>query len=90
MMYPFMTLDDGTEITHSEKLSDGSVRVYVEKADAEDCFHHATCYLPSYRWEDIFGFGQEEMDRYREVVESTAHLMLEFSETGGLLNASGF
>lgn len=90
MMYPFMTLDDGTEITHSEKLSDGSVRVYIEKADAADCFHHATCYLPSYRWDEVVGFGREEMDRYREIVESTAHLMLEFSETGGLLNASGF
>ena len=90
MMYPFLTLDDGTEITHSEKQDDASVRVYIEKADEKDCFHHATCYLPSYRWEDVFGFSKGEMERYQEVVESTAHLMLEFAETGGLLNASGF
>ena len=90
MMYPFLTLDDGTEITHSEKLDDASVKVYIEKADEKDCFHHATCYLPSYRWEDVFGFSEGEMERYQEVVESTAHLMLEFAETGGLLNASGF
>ena len=80
MMYPFLTLDDGTEIVHSQTLEDGSVKVYLEKPDAKDCFHHATCYLPEYRREDIFGFSQEEMDRYREVIRSTAHLILRFAQ----------
>ena len=31
MMYPFMTLDDGTEIVHSEMREDGTVKVYIEK-----------------------------------------------------------
>ena len=31
MMYPFLTLDDQTEIVHSQLLDDGSVKVYVEK-----------------------------------------------------------
>ena len=39
MMYPFMTLDDGTEIVHSEMHPDGRVKVYLEKPDAKDCFH---------------------------------------------------
>ena len=30
MMYPFLTLDDQTEIVHSQLLDDGSVKVYVE------------------------------------------------------------
>lgn len=90
MMCPFLTLDDGTEITHSEMLSDSSVKVYIEKADEKDCFHHATCYLPGYRWVDVSGFSEAEMARYQEVVESTAHLILEFAGTGGLLNAAGF
>ena len=46
MMYPFLTLNDGTEIVHSNFLEDGSVKVYIEKPDEKDCFHHATCYLP--------------------------------------------
>lgn len=33
MMYPFLTLDDQTEIVHSQLLDDGSVKVYVEKPD---------------------------------------------------------
>ena len=36
MMYPFMTLDDGSEIVHSEMKDDGRVKVYIEKPDAKD------------------------------------------------------
>lgn len=89
MMFPFLTLDDETEITHSEMLEDGTVKVYLEKPDEKDCFHHAVCYLPDYRWEDIVGFSEEEMERYREVVESVAHLVMEFSREGGFDHASG-
>ena len=89
MMYPFMTLPDETEIVHSQMLEDGRVKVYIEKPDEKDCFHHATCYLPEYTWEDIFGFSDEEMAYYKELVESTAHLIIEFSQTVGFENASG-
>lgn len=90
MMYPFLTLDDGTEIVHSEMRPDGSVKVYMERPDEKDCFHHATCYLPSYTWEDIFGFSQANIDRYLEVIQSTAHLILQFSQEGGFDSASSF
>ena len=46
MMYPFMTLDDNTEIVHSEMQPDHRVKVYIEKPDEKDCFHSAVCYLP--------------------------------------------
>ena len=90
MMYPFMTLDDGTVIVHSEVLPGGEVKVYAEKPDAKDGFHHATCYLPSYRWEDVEGFSGQEMERLQDVVESTAHLMIRFAGTGGFQHAAGF
>ena len=41
-------------------------------------------------WEDIFGFSQEEIDKYQEIIESTAHLIMQFSQEGGFDNASGF
>ena len=90
MMYPFMTLDDGTEIVHSELLPEGRVKVYMEKPDAKDGFHHATCYLPDYQWEDIDGLSETELKRCREVIESTAHLILCFAADGGFENASNF
>lgn len=50
-----MTLDDKAEIVHSDKRPDGSVKVYIEKPDEKDCFHHMTCYLPGYKLEDVYG-----------------------------------
>ena len=90
MMYPFMTLDDETEITHSEFLPDDKVKVHVEKADVKDGFHDMTCYLPSYEITSVHGFSKEEQDKYMEIIRSTAHLIMEFSKDGGFENASGF
>ena len=89
MMYPFLTLDDETEITHSDVLPDGTVKVYVEKPDEKDCFHFFTCYLPNYTVKDVFGFCPEEVEQYMQVIRSTAHLILEFSRQGGFEHASG-
>ena len=43
MMYPFMTLNDETEITHSEMKADGRVKVYIETPHEKDGFHSAVC-----------------------------------------------
>ena len=88
MMYPFMTLDDNTEIVHSEMRPDGTVKVYMERPDEKLGFRHAACYLPGYSWEDIVGFSDQEIARYQEVIESTAHLILQFSQEGGFDNAA--
>ena len=90
MMYPFLQIDGDTEIVHSDLLPNGEVKVYIEKPDERDVFHHAECYLPSYRWEDIEGFSAADIARFQEVIESTAHLILEFSQTGGFDHAASF
>ncbi len=78
MMYPFMTLEDNTEIVHSERLENGEVKVYVETPDEKDCFHSMTCYLPSYRLE-VNGYSEGEINYYMDMIKSTAHLIIEFS-----------
>ncbi len=90
MMYPFMTLNDDTEITHSEMGKDGRVKVYIETPDEKYCFRHATCYLPDYTWEDIYQYSDADIAKFQEIIESTAHLILEFSQEGGFDNASSF
>ena len=87
MLYPFMILDEQTEIVHSELLSNGEIKVYMERPDQKDVFYHATCYLPGYRLEDVFGFSKTEMDHLLEIVKSTEHLIKEFSTKGGIENA---
>lgn len=90
MMYPFLELPDQTQIVHGDMREDGSVKVYIEKPDAEDCFHNAVCWLPAYRWENVNGFSEEEIRSYQEIIESTAHLILEFAQQGGFEHAAGF
>ena len=87
MMYPFMTLNDDTEITHSE-MRDGRVKVYIETPDEKDVFHHAVCWLPEYRWENISGYTDDEMNYFKLLLRNNAHLIIEFSKSGGVLNAA--
>ena len=90
MMYPFMTLNDDTEIVHSEMKPDGRVKVYIERPDEKVCFRHTTCWLPDYTWEDIYHFSEEDISKFEEIIRSTAHLIMEFSQERGFDNASNF
>ena len=76
MMYPFVTLEDNTEIVHSDVLSDGKVKVYIEKPDQKDGFHHLNCYLPLYELDDVYGFDDDEVSTYLEIIKSIAHLII--------------
>ena len=66
------------------------MKVFIERPDARDGFHDATCWLPDYTWEDVFGFSDADMERFQEIIESTAHLIMQFSQEGGFDNAAGF
>ena len=90
MMYPFIHFADETEIVHSEILQNGEVKVYIEKPDENDCFHHATCFLPTYRWEDIFGFSDNDIKEYQKIISSFSHLIFDYAGHGGIENASNF
>lgn len=83
MMYPYLSLNDGTENVHSEMLDNHSVKVYMEKADEKDGFHYATCFLPTYEWKDVFGFYENEIKYYQSIIENNAHLIMELSKSGG-------
>ena len=87
MMYPYMTLNDDTEITHSEMKPDGRVKVYIETPDENDGFHHAICWLPDYSWE-ISGYSESEINYFKQLIRDNAHLIIEFSQEGEILNAS--
>ena len=62
-MYPFMTLNDETEIVHSDMREDGTVKVYIETPDEKDGFHNMTCYLPTYKIEDVNGYSEEQVEK---------------------------
>ena len=89
MMYPFMQLEDNTEIVHSELLEGESVKVYIEKP-VWGGFNSATCYLPEYRWCEVTGFTDDDITKYHEILESTSHLIIRFAREGGFDNAANF
>lgn len=89
-MYPFMTLNDETEIVHSDMKEDGTVKVYIETPDEKDGFHNMTCYLPSYEIQEVNGYSTKQVESFMEIIKSTAHLIMEFAKEGGFENASGF
>ena len=64
MMYFFKKLDDGAEVNYSEASDEGNVKMYIEKPDKEDGFHHMTVYLPHFDVEEEYGFSEEEFVRY--------------------------
>ena len=86
MMYPFMTLNDDTEITHSEMKQDGSVKVYIETPDEKRGFRNATCWLPMYRWENN-GYSWLEMQYIKQLVMRNTELIMQYSQEGGIVNA---
>ena len=88
MMYPYITLNNDTEITHSEMKSDGRVKVYIETPDEKDGFHSAVCWLPDYNWENIEGYNESEMAYFKQLIQNNAHIIIELSKEGGILNAA--
>lgn len=85
MMYPYMTLNDDTEITHSEMYPDGRVKVYIETPDEKDGFHNAVCWLPAHNWEKVNGYSETEIDYFKGIIRNNAHLIMEFSREGAAL-----
>ncbi len=83
MMYPFITFDDETELTHSEYLPSGQVRVHVETPDAEDGFHYLECRLPDFNITELFGYSDDEVKMYMEIIRSKADLIMYYSKNGG-------
>ncbi len=91
-MYPFMVLDDKTEVVHSDSYDVNgteTVKVYFEQP-VYGGFHSAECYLPSYTWKNIDGFSEDEIFKYEDFLKSVAHIVIELAREGGFDNASSF
>lgn len=92
MLYPFMTLEDNTEIVHSEAYEEDGcekVRVCIEKP-VFGGFQSAECILPEYRWQNISGFNEAQIKDLQELLESVSHIIIHLARNGGFDNASGF
>lgn len=85
MMYPYLTLADDTEITHSQLIKNGdfdTVEVHFERA-VEGGFLSARCQLPDYKWIFNKGFSAEDIAFFQELLEHNAHLFFRYALQGG-------
>ena len=87
MMYPFMTLNDDTEIVHSETLPDGRVKVYIETPDSKDGFHHMTIYLPDHQITEVYKYTGDEVKYYIDFIYSLEQIICKLADVGGFENA---
>lgn len=86
MMYPYITLADDTEITHSHLIEDQGVQtveVHFERP-VENGFDAARCILPAYQWKFNEGFSQDELDFFNELLRHNAHLLYRYAAQGGI------
>ena len=86
MIYPYITLADGTEIVYTNVFEeDGLQKVEVHfERPTEEGFDSARCELPSYKWISREGFTDEEIGMFEKIVQSNAHLFYEYAELGGI------
>lgn len=77
MMYPCITLEDETEIVHSQLITDGSLQKVIMHFErpTQDGFDTARCELPEYKWTIIEGYSKEEIDLFDKLLHSNAHLL---------------
>ena len=71
MMYPYMTLDDETEIVHSQLIEDenGKQKVIVNfERPTETGFDSARCELPDYTWTEREGYSDEEISMFEKLL----------------------
>ena len=86
MMYPYMTLEDETEIVHSPIIAkDGIKKVIVNfERPTENGFDSARCELPNYKWTERIGYSDEEISMFEKLLHSNAHLLYRYAANGGI------
>ena len=86
MMYPYITLDDETIITHSHLMGEGenkSVEVHFERPNDDGGFDTARCRIPGYEWIIRKGYNDKEMARFERLCRNAAGSFFRYAEEGG-------
>lgn len=79
MYWGYMTFNDETEVTYSETGEDGTCGVWVE-TPVDGGFKSAHCILPSFKWDSVDGFDDEEVSALDAYMKRNASLIMEMSE----------
>ena len=89
MLYPYITLGNGTEILHTQIIEeDGIEKVEVHfERPFENGFVSVRFVLPTYEVIVRDNVSDEELEFFKELLEHNAHLIYEFARAGGAASA---
>jgi len=84
MMYPYMTLADETEVIHSQVIEkDGKKNVIVNfERPTQEGFDSARCILPEYKWLEVRGYSNAEMEVFEKLLHDNEQLIFRNAENG--------
>ena len=80
-MYPYMVMNDGTSVLHSEVYEEGeSQRVEVHfQRETEDGYHVAYCILPEYELIKCEGFTRKEISEFEVFLRDNVFWIYEYA-----------
>lgn len=79
MMWNYAEFPDGTCIAYSDLRDDGTIKITVERP-REGSFDEAHCIMPAYRWSNVDGFAEAELDDLKDFLRDNAPLIFELAE----------
>ncbi len=78
-MWGYLKFPDETQIAYSDIREDGTVLVAIERPRDWE-FDSARCLLPAYRWSDIDGFTEKEIEDFNRLLGNNAPFIFELAE----------
>ena len=79
MMWCYVQLPDETQFAYSETRDDGTVEIAIERL-RDRGFDTAKCFMPAYRWLEVDGFSQDELDDFESFLRDNAPLIFELAD----------
>lgn len=79
MMWCYVQLPDETQFAYSETRDDGTVEIAIERP-RDRGFDTAKCFMPAYRWLEVDGFSQDELDDFESFLRDNAPLIFELAD----------
>lgn len=88
MYYPYMTIGNDFEVTHTGVFPDGTVQVHFEKPHRKLGFKVLNIELPTFRILSNEGFvDKRELDWIIQYCLDNQSLIMEYAKIGGVANA---
>lgn len=78
VLRPYVQFPDDTIIAYGEAQEDQTVEIVIERP-RDWGFDSARCIMPAYRWLDVDGFSDEDIERLGSFLRDNAPLIFEFA-----------